>query len=234
MSDIVHTSLLKKLASRELASLYLITYNGETTDPVTWVDQFQKELTPLLDHPDILRVNKGPKESEYKVDSPAIKDFLKFISTRALQLEKKFIFLFDAQDLSVIVSNKLLKVFEELSSDYCLILFAPRNASLLETVLSRAVKLALPESLEENNETETTALAREFAAIQSPQDLVAFLKENDGDMTLEKKYIEHALKQCLAQKNFERLNEMLTILREYETRSAFNNSKLSRLTPFFP
>jgi DNA polymerase-3 subunit delta' len=232
MNDIVHTSLMKKLQAKELASLYLVTYNSETTDPHLWVDQFQKDLTPLADHPDILKVNKAPKENEYKVDSPGIKDFLKFISTRALQLEKKFIFLFDAQDLSVIVSNKLLKVFEELSSDYCLILFSPRNATLLDTVLSRAVKLALPESKSTADNSDQFEV--EFASLNSPQDLVAFLKENDGDMNLEKKYIEYALKQCLAQKNFQHLDQMLAVLREYETRSTFNNSRLSRLTPFFP
>lgn len=236
MSDFIHTSLIKKFQDKTLASLYLITYNSETTTPVLWAQQFQKELTPLADHPDILRMFKGPKENEYKVDSSAIRDFLTFISTHPLQLEKKFIFLFDAHDLSVIVSNKLLKVFEELSSEYCLIMFAPRNSSMLETVLSRAVKLSLPDL--KGPDKDARELEAELCDIQTPQDLLALLKESEGNLDLEKKYIELAIKQCLAQAiksdgGYKQLDDMLTILKDYETRLAFNNSKLSRLTPFF-
>ena len=229
MLDLVQTALLKKLNEETLASLYLFTYNSESTDPASWVEAFQKELTPLTDHPDILKLSKGPKESEYKVDSPAIKDFLAFISTRPLQLSKKFIFLFDAQDLSVIVSNKLLKVFEELGSDYCLMMFAPRNASFLETVLSRAVKLSLPDVLK----TGKTDEQYQFNDIQSPQELLALLKNSDNDLEVEKKYIEFAIGQCLKKKDFKALNELLLTLKDYELRSTFNNSRLSRMTPFF-
>lgn len=238
MRDLIHSALLKKLQEKSLASLYLITYNSETTEPLHWVDQFQKELTPLSDHPDILRLFKGPKESEYKVDSAAINDLINFISTRPLQLEKKFIFLFDAQDLSVIVSNKLLKVFEELGSDYCLMLFAPRNAALLETVQSRAVKLTLSDfNIQESADSRN--LEESFSKLKTPQDLIAFLRENEGNLDLEKKFIEHAVKQCLAHAtssmdSYKQIDELLSTLKDFETRLAFNNSKLSRLTPFFP
>jgi len=231
MLDLVQTALLKKLKEESLASLYLFTYNAETTDPVHWVESFQKEITPLADHPDILKLSKGPKESEYKVDSTAIKDFLAFISTRPLQLTKKFIFLYDAQDLSVIVSNKLLKVFEELGSDYCLMLFAPRNTSLLETVLSRAVKLSLPD--QSATGLTLTEEKIDFSAIFSPQELLSVLKESDDDLEAEKKYIEYAIDQCLKKKDYKALGDLLQTLKDYELRSTFNNSRLSRLTPFF-
>lgn len=231
MLDPVQTALLKKLSENELASLYLLTYNSETTDPVSWATQFQKEMTPLSDHPDILRMNKGAKENEYKVDSGAIKEFLAFISTRPLQLSRKFIFLFDAQDLSIIVSNKLLKVFEELGQQYCLILFAPRNAPLLETVLSRAVKLIIPDPSGKENAAVTANL--EFSGIQNPQDLLAYIKESDDELIVEKKFIEHAINQCLARGDFQEIDGLLYQLKEFEKRSAFNNSRLSRLSPFF-
>jgi len=229
MLDLVQTALLKKLKEDSLASLYLFTYNNETTNPVLWVDAFQKEITPLSDHPDILKLFKGPKETEYKVDSAAIKEFLAFISTRPLQLSKKFIFLYDAQDLSVIVSNKLLKVFEELGSDYCLMLFAPRNTALLETVLSRAVKLSLPEPTGPKESEDVF----DFKTLTSPQELLSVLKESDNDLEMEKKYIEFAIEQCLKKKDYKALNDLLQTLKDYELRSTFNNSRLSRLTPFF-
>lgn len=231
MLDLVQTALLKKVQENGLASLYLLTYNSETTDPVSWADHFQKEITPLNDHPDILRMNKGAKENEYKVDSQAIKEFLAFISTRPLQLSRKYIFLFDAQDLSVIVSNKLLKVFEELGQHYCLMMFAPRNAPLLETVLSRAVKLTIPDP--KGGEIDLTGAQLDFSTVQSPQDLMAFIKESDDELLVEKKFIEHAINQCLSRGDFRELDGLLLQLKEYEKRLAFNNSRLSRLSAFF-
>ncbi len=234
--------LLKKVREKTLASVYLINYDSEKTDPEVWVNSFLKGLTPIADHPDVLKVKKGEKENDYKVDSPGILQFLKFINYRPLALEKKFIFLYDAQDLSVIVSNKLLKVFEELGSDFCLILLVPDNAQLLETVLSRAVKLKLTET-DSIGSLEKQA-GPDFSKLESPQELLAYLKSEFGDAQdlQEKKFIEYAIEKCLAQctaesKNnpaaYKKLDELLKILKDYETRSAFNNSKLSRLSAFF-
>lgn len=230
MSDEIGKILLKKYQEKTLASLYLVNYAPQATDPLIWVENFIKELTPLSDHPDILKVFKDEKSNEYRVDSPAIKNFLKFINYRPLKLQKKFIFLFDAHDLSVIVSNKLLKVFEELGSDYCLILLAPDNSPILPTVLSRAIKLQIKGISELN----ASSLIN-FNDILTPQELMAALKQG-GD--LEKKFIEHAIKQCLAQskspESYKDLETLLDILKDYEIRSAFNNSKLSNLSSFFP
>lgn len=234
MSDTLGKILLKKYQEKTLASLYLINYDSQTLDPEIWVDNFLKELTPLADHPDILKVRKDPKENEYKVDSRAIKDFLKFINYRPLKLQKKFIFLFDAGDLSVIVSNKLLKVFEELGSDYCLMLLAPDSTQMLQTVLSRAVKLKIA------SPGPSTLTESDFSFLKTPQDLIAYLKEDRQENAfLEKKFIEYAIKQCLAQststpESYKLLEEFIKILKDYEIAGAFNNSKLSRLSSFFP
>ncbi len=225
MSDEIGKILLKKYQEKTLASLYIVNYDEQTINPETWVDNFIKEFTPLADHPDILKVFKDEKSNEYKVDSQSIKGFLKFINYRPLQLNKKFIFLFDAQDLSVIVSNKLLKVFEELGSDYCLILLAPDNSSILPTVLSRAIKLKV------TGKSDLFASPKiDFKDIKTPQELLAVLKQG-GE--LEKKFIEHAINQCLAQGSYKDLDKLLFDLKDYEVKSAFNNSKLANLSAFF-
>ncbi len=234
MSDILANILLKKYQEKSLASLYLITYDPDVINPETWVLQFCKNFTPLTDHPDILKVHKDEKSNDYKVDSMAIKGFLKFINYRPLKLEKKFIFLFDAEDLSVIVSNKLLKVFEELGSDYCLMLMAPDNASLLPTVLSRAVKLKIASD-------KGMALLNEinFNDIKTPQDFIASLKRaSDLGANYEKKFIESIIEQKLkaaASKAFSviELEEFLVALKNYETTKAFNNAQISRIASVF-
>lgn len=226
----LQTILYKKYQEKNLASLYIGNYNSNDLDPEIWVNEFISQFTTLEDHPDILKINKASTESEYKVDSKSIREFLKFINYKPLQLEKKFIFLFDAHDISLILSNKLLKVFEELSSHFCLFLMVPDNAYLLPTVLSRAIKLQIGESKKDQ------APLDQLKAISTPSELMTLLK--DGPQ-IEKKFIEEAISRCLAHSKsspefYLELDSLMKTLFENEMASNFNNSKSGRLTRFFP
>lgn len=235
MIDTLSSILIEKYKNDQLASLYLLNYNSQTTDPKMWANSFLKKITPLDDHPDVLKLNKTEKENEYKVDSQAILELNKFINYRPLKLKKKFIFLFDSQDLSTIVCNKLLKIFEELPSNICLILFAPDNAPMIATVVSRAIKLQIP-NLNDSNDIANLSLPE----INTPQELIAFLKEAQQDSSLlEKKFIEQKIERSLKKiqqnpKFYPEINELLLSLKDFEITSNFNNSKITRLSRFFP
>lgn len=236
MKDDLQTILLKKYQEKSLASLYIANYDSRFIDPDLWVSDFTAQFTTISDHPDILKIHKNEKETEYKVDSTSIAHFLNFINYRPLQLEKKFIFIFDAHDISTILSNKLLKSFEELSSHFCLFLMVPDNAAMLPTVLSRAIKLQLPFI-----KKPATSVV-DFSGVNTPQALLVFLKQNReglNNMQIEKKFIEQSIERCLMHskaslESFNNLDLLLKILADYETYSNFNNSKLARMTPFFP
>jgi len=233
MSEAIEQILLNKYQNGTLAALYCAHYDSAKCDPEVWVDSFLKSITPLIDHPDILKMRKGEtdkkKDKDYKVDSVAIKDFIKFINYRPLALKKKFIFLFNANDLSVIVSNKLLKIFEELSSDYCLVLLVPDNAQLLATVESRSIKILI----KNQNHFDGNILA--MPKMTSPVEMAAFIKEAKLDNNIfEKKFIEQKIERCLQNSQFFECDELLVALKNFEHASSFNNSQLSRLTPFFP
>lgn len=219
--------LLDKYHTDKLASFYIVNYNSERTDPKQWVSTFSTSLTKVDDHPDILKINKLDSENEYKVDSESIKNFLKFINFRPIQLKRKFIFFFDAQDISVILSNKLLKVFEEMEANTTLFLMVPDNSFMLPTVLSRAVKL----QIEENSNLIEKDIPP-FDTYTTPQELLAYLKQNNGTQD-EKRFIEHVINKSLAQGNYKDLDELLKVLSQHETFSNFNNSKLSRFGRFF-
>ncbi len=217
-----------------MASLYLANYNSEKTNPKIWSDNFLKKLTPIEDHPDVLKLNKTEKEQEYKVESPAILELNKFINYRPLILKKKFIFLFDAQDLSTIVANKLLKVFEELSTDICLILFAADNAAMLPTVVSRAIKIQIP-----NSNKSDASISENFDQISSPQELITYLKQSRADShQIEKKFIEQKIELLLKNDRkpatYQEMEELLISLKDFETSSNFNNAQISRISRFFP
>ena len=121
-------NLVKKYAEGNLGSVYLALY-PEQTDPKKWGQELLAQVTRTSDHPDILWVERGEDEKDYKVESPGILALLKFLNYRAYELKKKFIMINDAHLMSVIVSNKLLKVFEELPENFCLFLFSPVNAN---------------------------------------------------------------------------------------------------------
>lgn len=235
MQDNLQKILYKKYLDKNLAALYIAKYDSASIDPELWVKGLLGQLTPLDDHPDVLKINKTEKETEYKVDSLSIKNFLKFLNYRPIQLEKKFIFLFDAQDLSVILSNKLLKIFEELETHFCLILMVPDKAPMLATVESRAIKLQI--SAPQNSEGQNSF---DFGKLKTPMDLINYLKQAPGNSQYdEKKFIEHAIAQILLSaqstpKSFNDLEALLRSLANFETANNFNNSKLSRITPFFP
>jgi DNA polymerase III delta prime subunit len=150
-----------------------------------------------------------------------------------IKLSKKLIFITSAQDLSDIVANKLLKIFEELDSKFCIFLICPENASMLATVLSRAVKL----TIKSNDEKENTNNDK-FEGINSPFDLAKLLKQSSGNSkNIEKIFMEIKLNEILAaatnnEESFEVLNSTLKHLKQLDKHSNFNNSKISTLTPF--
>lgn len=219
-------NLLNKYETNQLAQVYLAKY-PEGTDPLAWAKDFLKSITKIEDDADVLWISRGEKENEYKVDSEGIKALQKFINYRAIHLKKKFIFINDAHLLSVIVSNKLLKVFEELPLNFCLFLFAPQEENLLATVESRALNILLPPN------GDNSIIDAPLSHFTSALDLAAQLKTSEHQEMIEKKFIEESLQKSLKNKNFEELCLQLENLKHFSVSDSFNNSKVSRLSLFF-
>jgi DNA polymerase-3 subunit delta' len=222
-------TLLKKYDKDMLAQVYLARYD-QCTDPKIWFQEFLAGITKLPDHPDILWVSRDYKkdkeqENEYKVDSASIKSLLNFLNFRAYELKKKFIFIEDAHLLSVIVSNKLLKVLEEMPVAFCLFLLAPKQESLLPTVESRAIKILLPKNLE--------ALPAPVPHFSGAQEAVLELKKAEDPLTMEKSFIENSLQRVIANGDYLAIEAALDNLKMHSVSESFNNSKAARLSPFF-
>jgi hypothetical protein len=230
--------LYQKYLRQELAMLYMVQYNSKTVDPNLWVGEFLSQFTTITDHPDVLKIEKAPKESDYKIDSPGIKNLFKILNYKPIELKKIFIFIFDAQDLSIILSNKLLKIFEEMDLHFCLILMVPDKAPMLATVESRAVKLQISNRYK-IVPTVPSQPSIDFSKITTPSELIQQLSMTDENAySLEKKFIEQVIDSQLAQATatphqFQKLAALLDTLAHYEKAFNFNNSKLSRLAPFF-
>ena len=228
--------LLNRYQDETLASVYIAHYDSKSTNVEKWISDFLLPLTSMEDHPDVLKVKRSEKENEYKVDSNDIVTFLKFINYRPLKLKKKFIFLYDAHLLSIIVSNKLLKVFEELGDHYCLFLMVPDKAPLLATVESRGIKIRLSPDITSDGVATTLDLTQ----FKNPNELLAYIKKQNENNSnnLEKNFIQQTIEKTLKESqnnpdDFKRVTELLQALKDFEVSSDFNNSKLSRITSLF-
>lgn len=224
--------LIKKYQNNTLAQVYLASYTPN--DNIReWVKDLLSPLTTLEDHPDVLWVMRSEKENNYKVDSLSIKAMLKFINYRPYKLKVRFIFISDAHLLSTIVSNKLLKVLEEMSSLYCLILFTPEGQSLLPTVESRSIKIRI------KNPRPSLHLLHPFPPIRengkSAFDVLSELRSSEDQFQDEKKFMVSQLNLLLSgPPTFKQCENMLVNLRLYEKSDRFNNSLLSRLSLLLP
>ena len=219
--------LYERYQNNQLAQVYLAHYPAHS-DALLWVKDFISLLTPLEDHPDILVVKRNEKENNYKVESPGILELLKFVNYRPLKLKQRFIFVTDAHLLSEIVSNKLLKLLEELPPHFCLFLLCPEGQNLLPTVKSRAINLPItPSNVSSNEEAEEN--------FESVFDFVQFLKTCTDPSYEEKKFIEKRIDLFLSKNpGYAQCEEWLTNLKLYAESAEYNNAKTSRLSLFFP
>lgn len=225
MTDLIPI-LKKKYDSGQLAQVYLAYYLPEAS-PLYWVNDFLKTITKVEDHPDVLWVTRNEKETLYKVDSQSIKEMLRFLNFRPIELKRRFIFIADAHLISDIVANKLLKVLEELPEAFCLFLFAPNGEILLPTIESRALKLKLPRPMNVDE--------FELPPFDNVQDLITFLKTSPEPQILEKKFIERSLSLRLSKDpNYEQLDELLSSLKHFSESLEYNNARASRLSLLFP
>lgn len=92
----------------------------------------------LNNHPDFLHI-KLEQGKQYKwQDLTQIFNFLKF---RSIEWNQKVIVISNADKISDIVSNKLLKVLEEPPTPCTFFLLNPTKKKLLQTIESRAIEL---------------------------------------------------------------------------------------------
>lgn len=213
----------KKYQDNQLAGVYLAKYKS-TEDAKLWLQTLCQHLSKNEDHPDILEVRRdvvdGQKTKEYKVDSKEIIQLLKFIDFRPIELKKKFVFIHDAHLLSEILSNKLLKTFEEIPSYICLILLAPNEENLLQTVESRAIKIHLP------------VMSKKVGMNLIERPLFEILAHNNKQKDEENiinEYVDEILDQRIQNLKFQELSTTLEDLKHFNLAENFNNSLASRL-----
>lgn len=150
MSDLIKTQLLKKAHANELHNVYLIEPNKTgTTDKgelLNWTTDFLQSFlqssgksTSIENHQDILLITPEEKKKYYGQDS--IEQIFKFLNYKASELQRKFLIISNADKLSEISANKLLKTFEEPPIPLTIFLLNPLLFEILPTISSRCINL---------------------------------------------------------------------------------------------
>lgn len=146
MTDRIQDILESKYTNNKMAHFYII--NPSTTDTssqlLEWTSQLICKLSSIKqqqieNHQDILLIKSASDVKQYPLED--INRVFDFTAYRAVELKKKFLIIEDANKLTTLHSNKLLKTFEEPPVEMIIFLLNPKKTNIINTINSRAIKL---------------------------------------------------------------------------------------------
>jgi len=194
--------LQEKYKTNTLASLYILSYSCSLEELSSWKKKLLHQITNQEDHPDILTVRLEIDEKRYSVDSDSISNLISFINFKPINLKKKLIFIEHADLLGKIISNKLLKIFEELPSYVSIFLLSSKSGTILPTVASRAITIQLNKH--------TCARHIDFQISDTPQNTIIANKNSvESDKEIIESLILKFLENVMATYSFEKCEELL-------------------------
>lgn len=237
-----NTSLLEifknKFEQGKLAHFYIFESNSQDQGHIdNWLMQTLKSIIGKdlsLGHEDIEIIET--EDDNYKIDSDEARRLYSFISFAPLKLKYKFLIIKDAQKISKIFSNKLLKILEEPPKNTIIIVTNPHNASILPTIKSRAIVLRLNQEKDSRPFQENDLGPREWFGkfypkikLESISQVLADLKAKSIDeKTFVRLYIEY-----LSSSNIDGgdLAYEIDKLKELQINTEYNQSINSRYLP---
>jgi hypothetical protein len=218
--------LKKRYENNSLASLYILRYDSKLTNPEDWAQEFLALFTTVKnDHPDVLNIKRSEDEKDYKVDGHQWNAFQSFIQYRPIILKNKFVFIYDAHRITEILSNKLLKTFEDSPKQLTIFLFLKDQRPLLPTILSRAISIKI-------NIQKNPILQKNLGPLLSPSKIIEEIKSREEG---EAQFISSVIDSRLENNpTFTQLENCLSSLKSFQKSAEFNNSQSSRIALILP
>ena len=227
ISNSLNTVLKKRYEESRLANLYILRYDSKYTQPDEWAQEFLSQITTVKnDHPDVLTIKRSEDENDYRVDGAQWVQLQTFIQYRPIKLKNKFVFISDAHRITDVLSNKLLKTFEDSPKELTIFLFLKDQQTLLPTILSRAITLQI------HAEKDKIMASHHFSTLKNPTKIIEEIKSlDDGESLFVSSVIDEILNNS---PSFERVSELLASVESFEKYSEFNNSQASRIALILP
>lgn len=250
-------------ANKKMAHFYIVQPSPSQENPRDytreWINDFlsfvlQKEKNISRDsanerlklgHSDILFVRKEDPHKNYSVKDECFHEFFRFQNFSNLELKHRFIVIEDAQSITTILANKLLKTLEEPAANTTIFLLDPFRHEILPTINSRAIFLRLPSS----NNIETIKapknISEYFKSLNLEEDLLKTITSFEQDpshitplfeylrsnKSFEIDFIKHLTDYvALSELRYESKRSFLDALQWYEKASTFNNYSPEKLT----
>lgn len=225
-SNSLNTVLKKRYEECRLANLYILRYNSKFTNPDDWIQEFLSQITVVKnDHPDVLVIKRNDDENDYRVDGAQWAQLQIFIQYRPIKLKNKFVFIYDAHRISDVLSNKLLKTFEDSPKELTIFLFLKDQQTLLPTILSRAISLQI-------HAEKSIVAPYHFSTLNNPTKIIEEIKSlDDGEAVFISSVIDEVLQNS---PSFEQTNKLLQSIESFEKYAKFNNSQSSRIALILP
>lgn len=219
--------LKKRYDENRLASLYILHYDSKYTTPDNWSQDFLSQITVVKnDHPDILTIRRSEEENDYKVDGAQWAQLQTFIQYRPYKLKNKFVFIYDAHRISDVLSNKLLKTFEDSPKELTIFLFLKDQQTLLPTILSRAISLQI------HSDNKSVLTPHQFSSLKNPTKILEEIKTlDDGEAIFISSVIDNVLTDS---PSYKEVTELLDSIKSYQKYAEFNNSQASRIALILP
>lgn len=167
MTQTISQIIIKKWKNQKLAPFYIIRPPLLNTnfDLESWskdllisllkehydIDRQAAEHKLEIGHSDIQFINKEAKGKQYSVENLQVQELFRMQNYNAGEMGHRFIFFNEAEAISAILSNKLLKLLEEPKLDSTIFFLNGSHIPMLSTIESRAITLYLPNPEKEKN-----------------------------------------------------------------------------------
>ncbi len=210
--------LKSKIAKDEIPSFMIFEgIEKESTDDSIKALLSNSSKNQILNSPDVLVIR--PHEGKYTVDDGCLEEIYKFSLHRPLELKSKWVFWTEAELITDVMSNKLLKLLEEPPAFLKIVFFIPAQIGLLKTIQSRAIKIKFSSkkvSMEKNDQSN-------FIHLNAAD---KFSKSREFNETEETLLITHLVNET---HSYKKAHELLQSIKKIEKHRAFHQNQTHKL-----
>ena len=224
----MHDILKLKFDTDNIGHFYIVE-PGRTCDNVTVVTNWTEKLisslfdtNDLINHEDYLEITPSKEDGNYSLDD--FKPFFSFLSYKSTKAKRKIILIKHAEKITTVLSNKLLKTLEEPPIPATIFLINDKKISLLETIVSRSIKLRVPIKTEQTKNS--NELIESLLSLPTHQ-IIDKLKSAPKK---ENQIINDVLNLCAVSKiSYDQIQKIQNLIHEYQEDKTYHNAATHRL-----
>jgi len=184
---------------------------------------------------DLLILDKKDDKKNYSIDDESLINFQRSLAFSPIELNYKIAYFKNAQTLTKVILNKLLKILEEPPSHFCIIFENASNNQFLETINSRAINIFCTAQDKNNNVSEIKLDKKEIKYLDQ------FLNKEKNSQEFiqryrDKKYLHGEILKYFISKEkkhtYIKVNRQLELLKTFNTAQVFNRGTLELLIAY--